>query len=342
MTTRRPKGTAQRTRRRSHDVNPTQVRSLKAQIAREKPKVVDQIEAMNLTAQLRYGGVGNPISAHPDSANSNAHPGLETGFRNAWTRILTGIELNESSNFVMSVEAGADPTLLILESGWRLLSVMDVQITAPVIGPQIAGGPVGPLADAFGDSVMPLEMSNALAEIVHLYAGQPVRCKFQNVTHPNDVMEFELVLRSFFEAMNVNGKAARQAVISRELAQPGEMSQSLCSPWHSDYRECACFYWPATRPDYVNVEPGPDGVSIGHNWLQKGRTPKTPKVYVTDDWFDPALVSFEDLYSDWEGSLGFVMGGKDKDQPKRWRTKSRARANSERAGTPPRRSRNRR
>jgi hypothetical protein len=31
--------------------------------------------------------------------------------------------------------------------------------------------------------------------------------------------------------------------------QPGELMQSLCSPWQHDFRDCACHYWAANHPD---------------------------------------------------------------------------------------------
>ena len=58
-------------------------------------------------------------------------------------------------------------------------------------------------------------------------------------------------------------------MIDEELARPGELTQSLCSPWQNDYRSAACYYWAASRPDYVNVEPTASGASIGNNWLAR-------------------------------------------------------------------------
>ena len=45
--------------------------------------------------------------------------------------------------------------------------------------------------------------------------------------------------------------------------QPGEMLQSLCSPWQHDFRDCQCFYWAANHPDIVLGElyPGESQVS---------------------------------------------------------------------------------
>ena len=197
------------------------------------------------------------------------------------------------------------------------MSIQDTQVMTTVKGPLIVGGPTVELPDnTFHETIMPLEWSNALAEVLHEHAGRPVRCKFQNVLNMTQgLVEFEIELRPFFATSKLNGETVKQPVISRELAPPGELTQSLCSPWQSDYRECACFYWAANRPDYVNVEAGPDGVSTGNNWMQRDRTPETPRVYLPDDWMDPALVNYLDLYRHWEKSLRFVIGGKDEDPP---------------------------
>src|SRR5207302_1197779 len=31
----------------------------------------------------------------------------------------------------------------------------------------------------------------------------------------------------------------------------GEMTQSLCSPWQHDFRDCGCHYWASNHPDVV-------------------------------------------------------------------------------------------
>jgi len=74
---------------------------------------------------------------------------------------------------------------------------------------------------------------------------------------------------------------------SPDLVKPGEMTQGLCSPWQKDYRECACYYWAASRPDFVNVEPGADGLAHGDNWMMKERTGE----HLPDDRADSRLIS---------------------------------------------------
>jgi hypothetical protein len=218
-------------------------------------------------------------------------------FRNVWKRLLTGVVLHESLNFVLDGEADELAPL----KGMFIMEVAGVALTAPVTGPD-SDGVVGPLKDAFGNDHMALEWSNVLAEIVHQHSGQPVRCLFQSIDGAERV-ERDLTVRPFFEAGT--------AVIAREIAEPGALTQSLCAPWQNDYRECACFYWAANRPDYVNVEPRADGASSGHNWMQKDRTPGTPAFYINDDWQDDRLLSHTDLVRDWEKVLRFIIANKD-------------------------------
>lgn len=273
------------------------------------------IKAKNLSAQLQYQAAGNPPSTLPHSAISNAFPGLEMDFRNIWKRILVGIELHESSNFVVGVDPEAPPAAAVLAGGYRLMRIEDVSFMVPVTGPKYAGGENVPLVDAFGDPRMPLEWSNALALIVRNFSGKPVNCSFESLEEPVKTVEIKLEVRRFFDEAEIDGEKTKLAVIARDIAPPGQLTQSLCSPWQNDYRECACFYWAATRPDYVNVEARPDGTSAGNNWMQKDRTPETPKVYMVDDWMDPNLVNYTDLFRDWENSLRFIIGGKDEEPP---------------------------
>ena len=102
--------------------------------------------------------------------------------------------------------------------------------------------------------------------------------------------------------------------LDAETIPPGTLTQGLCSPWQADYRECGCYYWAASRPDFVNPEPsGTD--TIGHNWMLKSRTDanKAPsqdnitwdRIGDADQW------DYEDLYRAWEEHLKFIIAGKD-------------------------------
>jgi hypothetical protein len=282
--------------------------------------MTNSIKAKNLTAQIQHRALGNPASTLPHSAISNAFPGLEMDFRNIWKRILVGIELHESSNFVVAVDKDAPLEALDLANGYRLMHIGDVHFMVPMMGPTYVGGPDVSLPDTtFGDPLWPLEWSNALAEIVHKYSGEVVTCSFESLPGTEDPpakLDVELRVRKLFDEVEIDGKKEKLGVIARDAAPPGQLTQSLCSPWQNDYRECACFYWAATRPDYVNVEARPDGTSTGNNWMEKDRTEDSPNVYIVDDWIDNSLVTYIDLFRHWETSLRFIIGNKDEEPPK--------------------------
>jgi hypothetical protein len=269
-------------------------RGVRPQTGREK---VEEVRPVNLAAQLQYRAKGNPPSTKPDTAISNAYPGLEMDFRNAWRRILDGIILHESLNFVLEAEREEYAEL----KGMFLLTVHGLELTAPVTGPNADGTP-GPLPDAFGSDRMALEWSNALAAVIQSASGEEVECLFRSIDGKTQLTR-RLRVRHFFEPGT--------PVIARDIAEPGAFTQSLCAPWQNDYRECACFYWAASRPDFVNVEVGPNGTTAGHNWMQKDRTADTPKIYISDDWLDDRLLSHLDLVRDWEKALRFIIANQD-------------------------------
>lgn len=57
----------------------------------------------------------------------------------------------------------------------------------------------------------------------------------------------------------------------------------------------------------MNVEPTEGGGSRGDNWMQKRRTGD----YVLDDRKDSRLVTYDDLFKQWEEELHFIVKGRD-------------------------------
>ncbi|MFE8604471.1 hypothetical protein [Archangium violaceum] len=273
-----------------------------------------KLDPKNLSAQLRYRAAGNPPGTLPSSAISNCFPGLEFDFRSVWRRIFVGITMHEADNYVLD----AEPRFKDLV-GHRLLRVDGKPLVVPVMGPQRPGSdPIQLTTSTNPEGVTFMEWSNALAELLQTKAGKKVRCEFtlEKSKYPaaipkdkNQLRVEELELRPFF----AKGEQGPLAVIAEELAEPGELTQGLCSPWQNDYRECACYYWAASRPDYVNVEQGPQGTSVGINWLQKDRGPEAPQQYVLDNREDTRLVSYDDLFRHWQESLHFQVEGHDQD-----------------------------
>lgn len=254
------------------------------------------IEPRNVTAQLHYRAAGNPPSTLPDAAISNCFPGLEFDFRNVWRRLFEGIEVHEARGLVIRGEG----ELQRLE-GRFLIRVADTPIRLEV------RGPTATLEDA-RLGVTFIEWSNAIAEILHSSAGQLVPCHFAALSTGPPVETVDLRIRPLFARSTVTNELL--PLIDELMAQPGELTQSLCSPWQNDYRECSCYYWAASRPDYVNVESTEQGASIGNNWMARQREPKQ---YEPDDASNPDQINYEDLFRNWQGLLRFIVGGRDYD-----------------------------
>jgi hypothetical protein len=255
------------------------------------------IDPRNVTAQLQHRAAGNPPSTLPDAAISNCFPGLEFDFRNLWRRAFEGVEVHEANGLVVR----ADPELSRLE-GRYLIQVGDVPTLVAVHGPN------GEEADAQLGLAF-LEWSNALADVVGGRAGAEVACVFADGSDLSQTETVQLRVRPLFALSEATGEPL--AVIDEAAVQPGELTQSLCSPWQNDYRECGCYYWAASRPDYVNVESTGSGASVGNNWMDKR---PEPKAYELDNGrTNPRQHTYQDLFRDWQARLRFIVGGRDYD-----------------------------
>jgi hypothetical protein len=261
----------------------------------------------NRTAHIHHRGEGNPFSVLPRTAISNCFPGLEFDLRNMWRRAFEGIVLLESDNYVVAAEDSQYEHLV----GKRLLRFDEHPTVVPTTGPIFPGGDNITLSSGGNpNAVSFMEWSNSLARIIHKQ-GKEVVCEFNKSPIPGDnevlaegtpTIKVKLKLRRFFE-----GDTAAFAV---GLLKAGELTQGLCSPWQNDYRECACYYWAASRPDYVNVQPGLDGLSRGDMWMAKRRT----GTYIPDDLSDSRLLSYDDLFKEWEKRLSFIIRGNDAEE----------------------------
>jgi hypothetical protein len=276
-------------------------------------KQLQELRPRNRSAELMYKPLGNPLSSHPIVAISNCCPGLEFDFRAVWRRLLKGITLVEWDNLVVETEAEFDDL-----KGRRLLKIDDLPVLAEVTGPK-PSDPTKPLpliCELYPEGVVSMEWSNSFARVLHK-PSRRVTCSFstekwggrrawpENPIVGENIEVRELEIRNFFEDDSL--------VVSKDLAEPGELTQGLCSPWQNDFRECSCYYWASARPDYVNVEPGRDGNSFGQNWMQKDRMdPKKPKSdYIADDYRDSRLILYDDLFIAWEKLLEFQVDGRD-------------------------------
>lgn len=258
---------------------------------------MSRLEPMNLAAQLAYRGRGNPPSTHPESSIANCFPGLEFDFRAIWKHVFEGVELHEAFNYVIAVTSD-NARNQGLQEDMFLLDVEGIEMQATVTGPRQPGGANETLG------INNLEWTNALATIITQHSGAEVTCRFSTQQSGQNPITVRLTVRPLFEG----------TALVPDAAAPGALTEGLCSPWQADYRECGCYYWAASRPDFVNAEMQ-GSQSVGHNWMAKNRRPETkasPRDPSTRDSIgSPDQLSYEDLYQEWEKHLKFEIGGQD-------------------------------
>lgn len=272
------------------------------------------LKPKNVTAkQLLHRSAGNPPSTLPNSAISNCFPGLEFDFRNVWRRIFNGIVMHEADSYVTAIEDEQYASLLHC----RILKVDGHDMTTILRGPRQAGAPAVELATPSNpDAAWFMEWSNSLSRVLDK-AGQRVQCVFtaqpsqiQRRADWPDTQTVELEIRRFFDGDS--------PAISRELVGPGDLTQSLCSPWQNDYRECACYYWASSRPDFIDVVDDSRGLAAGYNWMDHDRDPNAKpdeRVYLPDPRprtpTDPTWITYDQLFREWQTVLKFIVEGKE-------------------------------
>jgi len=273
------------------------------------------VRPRNRMAEIDFQADGNPANSRPVSAIANCCPGLEFDFRAVWKRLFDGIELMEYDNYVVRVDALLEDVTGQLRdlTHHRLMTVDGQPVVTRLTGPKVSDPKLTmPIRTEDNlEAVLTLEWSNNLAHILHRQ-GKHVICAFTKDPSPDpqmwrqadepDYIRVALRVRHFFEDDS--------AVISESLAPEGTLTQGLCSPWQNDLRECSCYYWASSRPDFVNIRPGEDGLSHGDNWMQRERTGE----YVPDSYSDPRLITYDDLFREWEKLLKFQIGGRDDDR----------------------------
>jgi Ferritin-like len=246
---------------------------------------------LNLTARAAYLVPGNPVVTRPEDAVANCYPGLELDIRNLDRRFFPGLVFE----FVARGDTG-DPYTEPTRYGARLAYVdnrVDPDISRELT-PQIKqyattlgagdwyiewmeqeGRRLSMLEDR-GGQMLPMDGLFVWRLVRGLMPAPVTLC-----LRRRDTAAPEVILhgnrRRFTDPMT--------GVISLAY-QPGEMLQSLCSPWQHDFRDCYCHYWASNHPDFVfgEILPGeaklPDGqpadplqATTRLDWLRAERSP---------------------------------------------------------------------
>jgi hypothetical protein len=266
-------------RRRIEKFGKRQTAMLRKATAVVSPSVAEhaplsRIFALNLTARAEQRIAGNCDSTRLESGVGNCYPGLEFDHRNLDRRFMPGLEVEYVS---------ADDANLERSQGCRLLAVDlgDPGLTPAVGSPDDEAQALSKLRAELGQAARQLGTGDWF--VTALTQG-PTRIDLFTTDDggrqtPLDAMttwrlvrslvpgpvEIELTARSMpgnpppplphpvvLHGWRRHFTDPATGVIAGAY-QPGELTQSLCSPWTHDFRDCACIYWASNHPDVVHV-----------------------------------------------------------------------------------------
>jgi hypothetical protein len=276
--------------------------------------------ARNVAAQRRArvsqkprAVTGNPVSTRLESGVGNCFPGLECDLRNLERRFFPFLEVDIGDNSItvagVDVDGanGAVPADSL--ASYRRIA-RDVAAGRAWRVRELVGtfGPLGPLTLAL-DALAPPSSG----------AGRRPPDAWTAVRLLTEGTDVVLRLRGPSNAsLDLTGRRARYLDDNGALAAaflPGELTQSLCSPWTHDFRDCGCYYWASNHPDIARPPLGgaaPDDPRFNAPvpWERSDRTIGTVPPPATVD--DPRQVELDyyEINAKWQ-SLNFVVGRRE-------------------------------
>jgi hypothetical protein len=286
---------------------------------------------------------GNPISTRLESAIGNCFPGLEFDIRNLERRFFPFLETDFGSDangqpaiFVVSVDSEGVARAR-MANALRPEQAQAYNQLANGIGPGVQwaisriDGDFGPLGrqTVVVANLQPVSTgatrapSDAWTAARLLVEDSEVTLTLTLVPPQPSVADVTLTGR---RARYLDDTGAFAAIF-----RPGELTQSLCSPWTHDFRDCACYYWASNHPDIalppVTIDPPvgrPDLYNVDTQWERLDRSIENPPAAtVFGTTTDPtasggAVVEMphHQINRDWQ-QLNFVLERREQLRPYR-------------------------
>ena len=267
---------------------------------------------------------GNPISTRLESGIGNCFPGLECDLRNLERRFFPCLEVDVTLNEIrlVAVDLAAAPaavkTGLLSKRSLPLLKRIDASLrSGQTWQVDVLHGDLGPLGKKW---------RLVIAELGPVTTGtrKPPPDAWTAIRLLPEGSQLSLTVRAAHssEAHHLVGRRARYLDDQGALAaafMPGEMTQSLCSPWTHDFRDCGCFYWASNHPDIVkpplpaDAKAGPEWNSAVP-WERSDRSLDKPPARATDSDPTPVEMDHYAINQRWQ-ELNFVIGGREQVQP---------------------------
>ena len=292
------------------------------------PKLI----ARNVAAVRRFADAsnlaqttaGNPVSTRLESGIGNCFPGLECDLRNLERRFFPFLEVDIGDDQITLVGVDTDGVARAAASGE--LS-QPKAATYSTLANELGSGRsvfISRLSGTFGvlgSLDLTLASPSTEADFPQSSAGPGRRppdawTAVRLLTEGTDVT-LTFVNDGGSGTVSLSAKRARYLDDNGALSAaflPGELSQSLCSPWTHDFRDCGCFYWASNHPDIVqpvlppNTPPSqPWNAAVP--WQRRIRTiDSTPPAIAREQ--DPDELRHYEINNRWQ-ELHFVVGRRE-------------------------------
>ena len=256
---------------------------------------------------------GNPVSTRLESGIGNCFPGLECDLRNLERRFFPFLEMDMPDAAIKLVCVDLDGVRAARARGEiTAQAAADYEALSPSHGwsVEVLQGTFGPL----GKFRLRIADMQAVSEGPRRAPVDPWTA-VRMLTEGSDV---ELVLaktrKGKTHRITLQGKRARYLGDDGALAEmfdPGELTQSLCSPRTHDFRDCACFYWASNHPDIVLPPLPVEGQEdpkwdLAVPWERRDRATDKPPKPATADNPTPVELRYFEINQLWQ-SLNFVI-----------------------------------
>jgi len=281
--------------------------------------MIPKIFPRNLTARAAVQVTGNPANTRLESGVGNCFPGLEFDHRNLDRRFFVGLLFEFTANGAILLQVVTDDPDLDQRSPLAKKLAGDV-------GKQLAQGDwfleeitQDGKAIALPQDRRVLDLEMVSWRLVRCLQPGPVKIRLQRRSNndrrdiPGTAIELEGERRTYVDP---------QSGVFSTAYLPGELTQSLCSPWMHDFRDCACYYWASNHPDIVLPQalPGeptlpsgapddPERALTPVDWLRSDRSSTKP-AEARDDLNRPDQMDHYEINERWQ-DLAVVLQGRE-------------------------------
>jgi hypothetical protein len=270
---------------------------------------------------------GNPVSTRLESGIGNCFPGLECDLRNLERRFFPFLEMDilemDTGTVVNLVSVDIERAVAAMKSGEIDQSTLNAYLALDLKESwtvETLGGTFGPL----GKLTLNIDdIQNIPAAGTWSRPADP----WTAIRLLTEGTEVRLVLKQTGRGkknlrVKISGKRARYLGDDGALAEmfvPGELTQSLCSPWTHDFRDCGCFYWASNHPDIV-MPPLPSEATSDPKWdipvPWERRDRGVDKLPTPATFEDPTNIEFDhyEINLRWQ-ALNFVVERREQNSP---------------------------